>query len=214
VPFYSEGGSYDHEKHFRKSCLAALIQFAVKGRFKVITQVLDALMLAAQAHRDQRRKGSGGEPYVNHLIEVASLLSGVAKVESIELLQAAILHDILEDTATSAHVIEERFGPLVLSYVKGVTDDKTRTLAERRAIQVANIANASEAIKLIKLADHCSNIASLPESWKAERLEAYLNWSLAVATACFDVSPLMATEYKRRFAGAQILLRENCRKFK
>jgi guanosine-3',5'-bis(diphosphate) 3'-pyrophosphohydrolase len=166
-------------------------------------KLLDALMFAAEAHKDQRRKGNGGSPYVNHLIEVASLLSNIAKVSETDVLIAAILHDTLEDTQVLECDISSRYGDEVLNYVKSVTDDKALTLEERRDNQVRAVASSSDQIKLIKLADHSSNIASLPPSWDKHRLESYLAWSYEVTNNCFVVSSDLANEYKQRFKKAR-----------
>ncbi len=164
---------------------------------------IEALEFAAAVHKDQRRKGSGGSPYINHLIEVASLLSRVAKVNDMDVLVAAVLHDTLEDTEATEDEIESRFGAKVLQYVKKLTDDKSLPLAERREKQLATVSNSSEPIKLIKLADHCSNIASIPPSWSKERSVSYISWSFEVAKSCYSVSNELAEVYKERYEEAK-----------
>ena len=134
-----------------------------------IARLLETLLFAAEAHKDQRRKGENGAPYVNHLIEVASLLSNIAKVTDIHILQAAVLHDALEDTAISEHELAAKYASPVVKYVKYVTDDNRLSLAERRIKQVQTVTHAGDAVKLIKLADHCSNVASLPANWPIPR---------------------------------------------
>ena len=63
-----------------------------------LSTILKALHFAANKHRDQRRKDVEASPYINHLIEVAELLSRVGGVQDLITLQAAILHDTIEDT--------------------------------------------------------------------------------------------------------------------
>src|SRR4051812_43832964 len=60
-------------------------------------QLLGAIQFAAQKHRSQRRKDEDASPYVNHPIEVAFLLAD-SGVQDLVTLQAAVLHDTLEDT--------------------------------------------------------------------------------------------------------------------
>ena len=165
-----------------------------------VTHLLSTIMFAAEAHKDQRRKGSGGAPYINHLIEVAMLLSKQANVKDLYILQSGILHDILEDTKVSEAELIKQFGQTVTSYVKALTDDKTLSLEVRRQKQIDTIENAGREIKLIKLADHCSNIASIPDSWSLNQLEEYLTWSKEIATKCFDCSKGLETEYLSRFS--------------
>src|SRR5512141_784384 len=90
-----------------------------------LADLLRALDFAAERHREQRRKGPGGAPYVNHLIEVAALLANVGGVTDTEVLMAAVLHDVLEDTRTAAEEVEQRFGPRVREMVDQLSDDKS-----------------------------------------------------------------------------------------
>ncbi|MFT6388319.1 MAG: guanosine-3',5'-bis(diphosphate) 3'-pyrophosphohydrolase [Cellvibrionaceae bacterium] len=167
-----------------------------------IEKIFEVLEYASELHKDQRRKGNGGSPYVNHLIEVASLLSRVAKVTDQEVIIAAILHDALEDTDAREGDIFDLFGDTVLGYVKHLTDDKTLSLEKRRIAQLKSIENSSSQIQLIKLADHCSNIASLPPSWDRARLESYISWSHSIAVHCYSASEELAKVYKKRYDSA------------
>lgn len=127
------------------------------------------------------------------------MLSSTAKVTDADILIAAALHDILEDTYVTATEITSRYGSNVLSNVQAVSDDKTLTLTERRAKQVRSMNEASAPIKYIMLADHCSNIASLPDIWDQQRLTDFIDWSKSVAEKCFDVSEPLSDEYRKRY---------------
>lgn len=85
--------------------------------------LLAAAEFAAEMHRDQRRKGVEASPYINHPIQVASIIANVGKVGDISVLAAALLHDTIEDTEVTAAVIEEKFGATVCKLVLEVTDD-------------------------------------------------------------------------------------------
>ncbi len=165
----------------------------------MISDVFRALSFAANAHKNQRRKGAGGSPYVNHLIECATLLADVAKIDNTLVIQATILHDILEDTSVTEDQLLALVGEEVVEYVKAVTDDKHLNLEERRAAQLTHMKSANNAVRLIKLADHCSNIASIPADWTKERIESYMTWSHDVASHCFTASPELAVEYIKRY---------------
>lgn len=162
-------------------------------------QLLEALHFAAQAHRDHRRKGIGAEPYINHLIETASLLSSVARVTDVDLLRAAVLHDTVEDTDVELADLEPRFGTRVRDLVEAVTDDTTLSSEERKGAQLFHLQGKSREVKLLKLADHCSNIASVPDSWKTDRRRRYLDWSKQVAELCAGVSEPLDAEYRMRW---------------
>jgi len=109
--------------------------------------LLKALHFAADKHRDQRRKGAEASPYVNHLIEVAELLAREGGVNDLMTLQAAILHDTLEDTETTPAELDAHFGAVVRSIVEEVTDDQTLTKAERRRLQIVHARHLSERAK-------------------------------------------------------------------
>jgi (p)ppGpp synthase/HD superfamily hydrolase len=78
-----------------------------------IAKLVEAASFAAKKHRFQKRKGDDGEPYVNHPLEVANLIATVGKVEDIDILIAAILHDTVEDTETTRDELAGKFGETV-----------------------------------------------------------------------------------------------------
>lgn len=152
------------------------------------TALLAALGFAAREHRDQRRKGAGSPPFINHAIEVAELLAGVGGVTDVVTLQAAVLHDTLEDTDVTPAELEAAFGPEVREVVEEVTDDKRLARAERRRIQVERAPSLSERAKLIRLADKIANVQAVAESppldWSEERRRDYLRWTHHVVEGC------------------------------
>jgi len=143
---------------------------------------------AARAHVGARRKGAAGEPYVNHLAEVAALLAVASGGEDAVLVAAGWLHDTLEDTATTYAQLEDHFGPEVANVVAEVTDDKSLPDAERKRRQVETVTGKSARAQLLKIADKTSNLralaASPPVGWDRDRLIAYIDWAEAVVGQC------------------------------
>ena len=140
-----------------------------------LAHVLKAALFAADRHRNQRRKGSRGAPYVNHPLAVAECLA-TAGIEDPDILAAALLHDTVEDTDTSLAELEELFGQRVASIVAEVTDDKSLPKAERKLRQIANAPTKSHEAKLVKLADKICNLRDLrdcPPDWSPERIADY-----------------------------------------
>lgn len=163
-----------------------------------LPRLLEALDFAAQRHSAQRRKGPDAAPYVNHLIEVAMLVSSVAGVEDVDVLIAAVLHDVLEDTPTSADEVEERFGSRVCRMVEALSDDKSLPRPRRRAITLEELPEMDAQVKVIKLADLSSNIKLLPPNWSDERKLEYLEWSERAATICScECEPLAELYWQR-----------------
>ena len=79
--------------------------------------VIKAADFAAKKHRDQRRKDPEGTPYINHPIGVAHILANEGGIDDPIVLQAALLHDTVEDTDTTLEEIEENFGKVVRELV-------------------------------------------------------------------------------------------------
>ena len=100
------------------------------------TAVLKAAETAARWHADQKSKGSSGAPYINHLLEVASLVAEATDAKDPNLIVAALLHDAVEDQDIERAEIAKRFGDDVASLVQEVTDDKSLPSTERKRLQV------------------------------------------------------------------------------
>jgi guanosine-3',5'-bis(diphosphate) 3'-pyrophosphohydrolase len=143
--------------------------------------ILSAADFAARKHQAQRRKDSDATPYINHPIAVAELLARVAGVQDVTTLQAALLHDTVEDTSTTPDELELRFGPEVRQLVMEVTDDKSLPKAERKRLQIVHAPQLSPRARLIKLADKIANLtdltATVPATWPIERKREYLDWA-------------------------------------
>ena len=75
-----------------------------------LRRLTKALLFAAEAHRNQRRKGAAQEPYLNHLVEVLDLLVQATDGTDTDMLIAAILHDVVEDTSASYEDVAKKFG--------------------------------------------------------------------------------------------------------
>jgi guanosine-3',5'-bis(diphosphate) 3'-pyrophosphohydrolase len=64
-------------------------------------QLLTCISFAAEKHKFQKRKDPEQTPYINHPIGVARILACEGQVQDLIVLQAAILHDTIEDTETT-----------------------------------------------------------------------------------------------------------------
>jgi guanosine-3',5'-bis(diphosphate) 3'-pyrophosphohydrolase len=150
--------------------------------------VSEAAELAARRHNGKARKGRGNEPYINHLAEVANLLSAATDGADAELVAAGWLHDTIEDTETTREELAQKFSERVASLVVECTDDMSLPKAERRRLQVVNAAHKSPSARLIKVADKISNIGAriLPDPSAEERVDLldYTNWAEQVVAGC------------------------------
>lgn len=124
-----------------------------------------AFCIAAHAAVGQKRKYTG-EPYALHPIEVSKLIEEKVVGATEEMLIAALLHDVVEDTAITLDLIAAQFGLIVASYVEQLTDvsrPQDGNRAARKALDCAHLADASPEAKTIKLADLISNSRSIRE---------------------------------------------------
>jgi guanosine-3',5'-bis(diphosphate) 3'-pyrophosphohydrolase len=169
--------------------------------------LLRALHFAAEKHRDQRRKGAEAPPYINHPIEVAELLARVGEVTDLVTLQAAILHDTVEDTDTTPAELTEAFGAEVESVVAEVTDDKSLPWDDRKRRQVEHAASLSARAKLVKIADKISNVRGIihdpPTHWETRRILGYLDWTERVVNGCRGANAALERQYDELLAEAR-----------
>ena len=149
-----------------------------------LSLVIDALSFAAERHRGQRRKDRAASPYINHPIALMRVLTVEGGIGDPVVLCAALLHDTIEDTGTSAEEIAARFGQDIAAVVLEVTDDKDLPKTERKRLQVEHAGQASEPARLVKLADKICNLRDVAESppvdWDLVRCQAYFDWASQV----------------------------------
>jgi guanosine-3',5'-bis(diphosphate) 3'-pyrophosphohydrolase len=125
-----------------------------------------AVEFATAYHGDQRR--STGAPYLEHLLETLEVLVRGARVTDPDVLCAAILHDVVEDTACTLDEVRAAFGGRVADMVGWVTkpepEDGAGHKADRKAAKesyLKSLRHAPDDAVLVKLADRASNVQTL-----------------------------------------------------
>jgi guanosine-3',5'-bis(diphosphate) 3'-pyrophosphohydrolase len=175
--------------------------------------LLRAIDFAARKHRDQRRKGAEASPYINHPIAVALLLAEIGGVTDTEILAAAILHDTLEDTDTTAEDLTAAFGALIRKIVEEVTDDKTLRKDARKRRQIDHAAHLSADAVFIKLGDKIANVLDVthspPANWDIDRRREYLEWAEAVVSHCPSVNAALERHFAQVLEEGRRLLLSN-----
>jgi len=135
-----------------------------------------AIQFATQAHKGQFRKYTG-EPYITHPLAVMEIVKGVPG-HTPEMLVAAVLHDVVEDTDVSLMEIQEEFGDLVSDLVLHLTDistpeDGNRLKRKRKDAQW--YAQGSAQAQTIKVADFIDNTRDIaqndPRFWEIYKME-------------------------------------------
>lgn len=168
-----------------------------------VALLLETVNFAAEKHRNQRRKDPAATPYINHPIGVAQILSHEGGVTDLAVLQAALLHDTVEDTDTTLCELEDVFGGVVSRIVNEVTDDKTLPKSERKRLQVEHAPHCSPQAKLVKLADKLYNLRDLesctPVGWSEDRVQEYFVWASDVVQGLRGTSPVLEQKLDQLF---------------
>lgn len=132
------------------------------------TSLLDrAIIFAVKAHQGMERKGKGF-PYVVHPMEAVCIVATMTNDQ--ELLAAAALHDVIEDTDTTADDLKKEFGERVAMLVEAESDDKTggskaETWHQRKQDTLDRLRNADLDIKIVALGDKLSNMRAIAHDY-------------------------------------------------
>lgn len=139
-----------------------------------------AIIFAVNAHSGMVRK-LAESPYITHPMEVAAIASTMTSDEQV--LAAATLHDVVEDTEVTMEEIREKFGERVAFLVAGDTENKlterpaSETWKERKLQTIQHLSNCTKEEKIIVLSDKLSNIRSLYREWSIRGDEIWTSFN-------------------------------------
>lgn len=129
-------------------------------------------------HKEQKRKD--GSKFTTHLYDVAKILKK-NNITNENIIIAAILHDIIEDTIYSKIELLNDFGEEIYTMVMECTDNKSLPKYERKLFQIAKVNYLKDDSRLIKIADKISNLKSIlitpPTNWNELRIFGYIAWT-------------------------------------
>ena len=137
-----------------------------------VEHVREAIEFSRAAHQGQKRQS--GDPYISHPIAVARILATLRL--DVQAIIAALLHDVVEDTGTTAEQVAEKFGKPVAKLVDGLSkldriQFETREDAQAENFRKMLMAMARDVrVILIKLADRLHNMRTL-ESMSHDKCE-------------------------------------------
>lgn len=178
----------------------SLVQVAghTRGGVYVKPHVRNADTFAARAHTGQYRKGKPGAPkipYIEHPRAVARILSDEAGITDPVMLQAALLHDTMEDCGvTHANLVAE-FGHDVADLVQELTNPADFGPAGKTSWQAAHAKNMSARAAAVKTADKTANLRDLvasPPDWPTERRRKYFEDAMQVVQAMGQPHPVLS----------------------
>lgn len=128
-----------------------------------MTLAYDAMMFAREVHKAQVRKYTGN-PYADHLAEVAGIVATVQGQFMLPpgvVLATAWLHDCVEDQGVDQYTLRDKFGDAVLAGVMLLSDLEQGNRAERKAASRNRLSMAPSWVQTIKCADLISNTSSI-----------------------------------------------------
>ena len=139
-------------------------------------QIRAAFEFADKAHANQKRKS--GEPYIIHPLAVAQIVAE-QKLDS-ESIEAALLHDVIEDTSATHEDVARLFSPIIADLVEGVSKLTRMQYATKEDEQMENLRKMLLAMSkdirviLIKISDRLHNMRTMehqpPEKQKQKSL--------------------------------------------
>ncbi len=161
-------------------------------------EVIDAILFAATSHAGQFRK-DGVTPYINHPVEVMHLLAHTGNIADHEILMAAVLHDVLEDTDATTEELSERFGHRITDIVIELTDDMSLPKEERKRQQLITCTKLSSEAKVIRISDKICNVYDIlyapPGDWTVQRRKEYLQWASSVVAKIRGTNQALETHF-------------------
>jgi (p)ppGpp synthase/HD superfamily hydrolase len=170
--------------------------------------VLRAADTAARWHVHQRRKGAAQEPYINHLLEVATLVAEATGGQDLDLIIAALLHDAIEDCEVPRELIAKMFGTEVADLVTEVTDDKSLPKQHRKELQAQTAHKKSPGAKVLKVADKTSNLRALATSpapdWSVRRRIEYIAWARQVVAGLRGTNDILEKQFDAAAQAAEL----------
>lgn len=136
----------------------------------------NAVAYALYKHTGQVRKN--GEVFILHPLEVATIVGTMTK--DLEVLSAAVLHDVVEDTDTTIEDVKTRFGKRVAGLVSSETENKHAEMKKdeswkmRKIESLERLKNTEDiGVKMIWLGDKLSNLRSIVRDYNKEGKKAF-----------------------------------------
>ncbi|HEU4839608.1 MAG TPA: HD domain-containing protein [Micavibrio sp.] len=153
-----------------------------------------AKSLAAERHAHLTLYNAACSPAITHIAEVVDYVERHGGTE--EMIAAAWLHDIVEDTDVTLEQIEGWFGPVIAAYVDGLTDPPhfaPLPLDQRKPMQAQWLKTKGEEIKRIKICDQLSNVLRVvndpPTDWDKPTQFLYIRGAREIAEECRGLCP-------------------------
>lgn len=162
-----------------------------------------ALAFAAAKHDASGQKVKGTNlPYIVHVCNVAmEILIAAPQSGDFDLplaIQAALLHDTVEDTDTKIEEIEQLFGHDIAQGVQALTKDESLPDSKQIGDSVQRIKLQPKEIWSVKLADRITNLMPPPAEWNNEKIQSYINDSIMILNELKDGNVYLANRLSEK----------------
>jgi (p)ppGpp synthase/HD superfamily hydrolase len=162
--------------NFTKVAFTRLIQ-PFGDNLNDVVKITKAFSFAANVYSGLFRNESH-EPYINHAMKVALILSDELKVHDVDTICAAILHDAIEKSKEDSAVVEDlrsNFGDSIYDTIRNLTEPKTNEENREKLLvkYFENISKGPKMSRFIKLADRLDNARFLKNDRKKEKALRY-----------------------------------------
>ncbi len=156
---------------------------------------IQAYRFAADRHQGQQYPGTN-LPYIMHLSFVCMEVIAALRVSSVTpetiAVQCALLHDVLEDTATTDSEVVQAFGAAVADGVMALTKSATLPKSQQMADSLRRLQQQPAAVQMVKLADRITNLQAPPPHWSLDKIAAYRQEAIAIHQTLQDAHPYLA----------------------
>ncbi len=149
-----------------------------------------AVLYCMRKHQNQVRVD--GSPYIAHPLRVSEILRSIGGIRDMDVIIAALLHDLIEDTDCEWASLAYRYGSHVADLVAQLSGDMRLPKKERREEIIARISNASADAKAIRLADKLDNLRDM-EGFSDSRKQDYIRESRKILAACKGANSALET---------------------
>ena len=167
---------------------------------------IQAYRFAARAHQGQIYPGTE-LPYIMHLSFVSMEILGALSVEPGRdgdlAVRCALLHDSIEDTATTYADVAAKFGVNVADGVLALSKNPALEKSQQLTDSLQRIRSQPAEIWMVKLADRISNLQSPPPHWTSEKISRYRDEAIEIHTALKDASPFLSQRLIEKIATYQ-----------
>jgi len=128
-----------------------------------------AITFAVKAHANSERRGKGF-PYIIHPMEAVAIVATITNDQ--QLLAAAALHDVVEDTDVTVEEIEKEFGERIAKLVASESDPVFEGMSEseswklRKQYAIDRLSHASYDAKVVAMGDKLSNLRAIANDYE------------------------------------------------